>query len=84
MALSNYLLQSLICSFIFYGFGLGLIEKTTAIVNVLIGLSVFIVQLFVSRWWMRHYYYGPLEWLLRALTIGRWPDFRKPNARLGV
>ncbi|UCA46529.1 DUF418 domain-containing protein [Pseudochrobactrum sp. XF203] len=84
MALSNYLLQSLICSFIFYGFGLGLIEKTTAIVNVLIGLSVFIVQLFVSRWWLRHYYYGPLEWLLRALTIGRWPDFRKPNARLGV
>lgn len=84
MALSNYLLQSLICSFIFYGFGLGLIEKTTAIINVLIGLSVFTVQLFVSRWWMRHYYYGPLEWLLRALTIGRWPDFRKPNARLGV
>ncbi len=84
MALSNYLLQSLICSFIFYGFGLGLIEKTTAIVNVLIGLSVFIVQLFVSRWWLRHYYYGPLEWLLRALTIGRWPDFRKPNARLGA
>ena len=82
MALSNYLLQSLICSFIFYGFGLGLIDKTTALENVLIGLAIFVFQLFLSRWWMRHYHYGPLEWLLRAITIGRWPDWQKPNSKL--
>ncbi len=77
MALSNYLLQSLICGFIFYGYGLALIDQTTAIGNVLIGLLIFAFQLFFSHWWMKHYYYGPLEWLLRALTIGRWPDLKR-------
>ena len=77
MALSNYLLQSVICGFIFYGYGLGLIDKTTAAENVLIGLAIFIFQLFLSRWWMRNFYYGPLEWLLRTITIGRWPDLKR-------
>lgn len=77
MALSNYLLQSLICGFIFYGYGLALIDQTTAIGNVLIGVLIFVFQLFFSHWWMKHYYYGPLEWLLRALTIGRWPDLKR-------
>lgn len=77
MALSNYLLQSLICGFIFYGYGLALVDQTTAIGNVLIGVLIFAFQLFFSHWWMKHYYYGPLEWLLRALTIGRWPDLKR-------
>ncbi len=77
MALSNYLLQSLICGFIFYGYGLALIDQTTAIGNVLIGVLIFAFQLLFSHWWMKHYYYGPLEWLLRALTIGRWPDLKR-------
>jgi len=77
MALSNYLLQSLICGFIFYGYGLALIDQTTAIGNVVIGVLIFAFQLFLSHWWMKHYYYGPLEWLLRALTIGRWPDLKR-------
>lgn len=77
MALSNYLLQSLICGFIFYGYGFALIDQTTAIGNVLIGVLIFTFQLFFSHWWMKHYYYGPLEWLLRALTIGRWPDLKR-------
>lgn len=77
MALSNYLLQSLICGFIFYGYGLALIDQTTAIGNVLIGVLIFAFQLCFSHWWMKHYYYGPLEWLLRALTIGRWPDLKR-------
>lgn len=77
MALSNYLLQSLICGFIFYGYGLGLIDQTSAFTNVLIGLAIFAFQLVFSRWWMKHYYYGPLEWLLRALTIGHWSDLKR-------
>lgn len=77
MALSNYLLQSLICGFIFYGYGLALIDQTTAIGNVLIVLLIFTFQLFFSHWWMKRYYYGPLEWLLRALTIGRWPELKR-------
>lgn len=77
MALSNYLLQSLICGFIFYGYGLVLIDQTTAIGNVMIVLVIFAFQLFFSHWWMRNFYYGPLEWLLRALTIGRWPELKR-------
>ncbi len=77
MALSNYLLQSLICGFVYYGYGLVLIDKTTGFTNFLIAVMIFIFQLFLSHWWMKHYYYGPLEWLLRALTIGRWPDLKR-------
>ncbi len=77
MALSNYLLQSLICGFIYYGYGFGLIDRTTNFTNALIACVIFIAQLFISRWWMQNFYYGPLEWLLRALTIARWPQLRK-------
>lgn len=77
MALSNYLLQSLICGFIFYGYGLAMMEQTTALGNVFIVLIIFTCQLLFSHWWMKHYYYGPLEWLLRALTIGRWPVLKR-------
>ena len=81
MALSNYLLQSLICGLIFYGYGFGLINKTSNLTTLLIGVAIFVVQLFLSRWWMRNYYYGPVEWLLRALTIADWPQWQKPKRK---
>ncbi|WP_369334455.1 DUF418 domain-containing protein [Stenotrophomonas maltophilia] len=43
-------------------------------------LAVFAFQLAVSAWWLRLFAYGPLEWLLRALTIGRRPPMRLRQA----
>lgn len=77
MALSNYILQSLICSLIFYAYGLRLIGRMPPLAVLALGVAIFIVQLSVSRWWMARFAYGPLEWLLRALTLGAWPAWRK-------
>jgi uncharacterized protein len=77
MALSNYILQSLICSLIFYAYGLRLIGRMPPLAVLTLGVAIFIVQLGISRWWMARFAYGPLEWLLRALTLGAWPAWRK-------
>ena len=46
--------------------------------SVLIALAIFAAQLFVSHWWMARFAYGPLEWILRFITIGRVPQWRRP------
>lgn len=77
MALSNYLAQSVIFSLLFYGFGLfGKLGSATA---SLIGVMVFTAQLIVSIWWLRHFRFGPVEWLWRSLTYGR----RQPMKPVG-
>jgi uncharacterized protein len=76
MALSNYLGQSLICAMIFTGFGLGLIGTVPPAGVLLIAISIFAGQLVVSALWLRQYRYGPVEWLLRAVTNAQWPSWR--------
>ncbi len=75
-ALSNYLAQSALCALIFHGYGLGLIGQFGLAATLSIAVAIFGVQLVVSRWWLARFCYGPVEWLLRALTIGRIPPFR--------
>lgn len=77
MALSNYLLQSLICSFVFYGYGLGLIDQLATVWSLAIAVVIFVTQVMFSHLWQKHFRYGPVEWLLRALTIGRLPDWKR-------
>ncbi|RDL51978.1 hypothetical protein BLJAPNOD_03125 [Ensifer sp. M14] len=76
-ALSNYLLQSLVCALIFHGYGLGLVGRVSALETVSIALIIYAAQLVLSRWWMQRFAYGPLEWLLRFVTIWRVPQWRK-------
>ena len=67
-ALTNYIMQSIICGFIFYGYGLekhNLYSRSELPIVVLI---VLIFQLAVSWFWMRKFKYGPLEWVWRTLT----------------
>lgn len=78
MALSNYLLQSAVLAVVFTGYGWGAMGQATPAQAVAIALAVFVAQLWLSRWWLRRFAYGPLEWLLRALTIGAWPRLRRP------
>lgn len=76
MALSNYLGQSLICSLIFTGYGLALVDRVSPPVEVVIALVVFVGQVFLSHWWLRGHRYGPVEWLLRAVTYWSLPGGR--------
>jgi len=71
MALTNYLLQSIILGFIFYGYGLGLFGRLDSVTAALIGVALYGAQLLFSLWWFRRFRFGPFEWLWRSLTYGR-------------
>jgi uncharacterized protein len=71
MALTNYLLQSLVCTLIFYGYGLGLYGKVGAAVTIMLTVSIYLLQILFSNWWLRRFQFGPMEWLWRTLTYGR-------------
>lgn len=73
MAFTNYLLQTVLCTSIFYGHGLGLFGSAERYHQLLIVFAVWALQLWLSPIWMRRYSYGPLEWLWRTLTYGRLP-----------
>ncbi|SDL99076.1 DUF418 domain-containing protein [Sediminibacillus halophilus] len=77
MSLSNYLAQSLICFFLFYSAGLGLYGSVRPIYSVVLVLVIFSLQVFVSRWWLSHFRFGPAEWLWRSLTYGEKQQLRK-------
>lgn len=70
MAFTNYLAQSLIFGLIFYGYGLGLFNSIGAAKALVIGLAVYVAQVFFSAWWLGRYRYGPVEWLWRTLMYG--------------
>lgn len=77
MAFTNYIAQSVIGTFIFYGFGLGLFGSVERWGQVLIVLAVWAFQLWLSPLWLRHYRFGPLEWLWRSLTYMKWQSMRR-------
>lgn len=77
MALSNYLLQSLICAFIFYAYGLRLMGTIGPIAALLLALAIFALELALSHWWMRRFAFGPLEYPLRAVTHWRRPTLQR-------
>ena len=77
MALTNYLMQSIILSLIFYGHGLGMIGYVSRTQQVLIVIAIWIFQLVLSPWWMKRFRFGPFEWLWRSLTYLKFqPVFR--------
>jgi len=67
-ALSNYLLQSLICTTIFYSYGLALFGKVGPSLGLLLTITIFLIQVPLSVWWLRRFQFGPIEWLWRSLT----------------
>ena len=68
MSLTVYVSQSLYGVPMFYGFGLGLFQGFGQVNALALGLSLWALQMFIARVWMRRYHYGPLEWVWRAAT----------------
>jgi uncharacterized protein len=82
MALSNYLLQSLLCTLLFYHYGLGLFEQLSRAWQVPFVLVLFALQVAASHRWLARFRFGPMEWLWRWATYGRRPPLRlAPPAR---
>lgn len=68
MALTNYLMHSVILTTVFYGYGLGLYGQVPRIWQMAIVAAVIGFQLIVSSWWLGRFRFGPVEWLWRSLT----------------
>jgi len=79
-AFTNYLLQSVVFGWIFFGYGLGLFGKLGAAPTIAIGAVVYGIQVLLSSWWLRHFRFGPVEWLWRTLMYGT----RQPMAQFSV
>ena len=77
MALTNYLMQSVICLFIFTGAGLGLVGELTRYQLYVVVLFIWVFQLWFSPWWLKRYQFGPIEWAWRSLTYGQTPRFKR-------
>lgn len=75
MALTNYLMQSVICGFYFYGYGLGHFGMGRAAQLVFV-LIIFGLQIVFSHWWLSRFRYGPMEWLWRGFTYREVPPLR--------
>lgn len=68
MALTNYVFQTLVGTFLLYGWGLGYLGELRNIYTFLIALVIVWGQMLFSKWWLNKYQYGPLEWVWRSLT----------------
>ena len=77
MALTNYLMQTILQSLLFYGWGLALIGRFGLILIYPFALALFAFQVAFSRWWLGRYRFGPVEWAWRSLTYGK----RQPMIR---
>jgi uncharacterized protein len=76
MALTNYLLQTVICVLIFYGYGFGQFGRFGATTATLIALAIFLFQILISALWLKFFSYGPMEWIWRQLTYRQRLDLR--------
>jgi uncharacterized protein len=79
MALTNYLMQTVLCLLVFYGYGFGLIGQVGATAALTIALLIFGMQMIWSPWWLARFNFGPAEWLWRSLTYGRLQPMRIPE-----
>ena len=77
MALTNYLCQSVICIFLFYGFGFGLYGTISIIEGILIAVAIYLLQVIASNLWFKKFRYGPMEWFWRMITYKRKEQFLK-------
>jgi len=68
MAFTNYILQSVIGTLIFFGYGLGLFGLKSRTFLLAVCLTVWAVQMAGSVWWLNRFRFGPLEWVWRSLT----------------
>jgi uncharacterized protein len=70
-ALSNYLLQTIICTTIFYGHGFGFFGSVERTGQIAIVVAVWLVSLTLTNLWVKRFRFGPFEWVWRSATYGR-------------
>ncbi|SFQ00891.1 DUF418 domain-containing protein [Hymenobacter arizonensis] len=82
MALTCYLTQSVIATFLFTGVGLAWLGRVGPTLLWPLGFAIIAGQLLACRWWLRRFQFGPVEWLWRSLTYRQWQPLRRLNPPL--
>jgi uncharacterized protein len=77
MALTGYLMHTIVFSFLFYSFGLHLFGALAPVQLVIVASGYYLMFAFLSLFWLNHFLYGPFEWVWRSLTYGKVLPFRK-------
>jgi uncharacterized protein len=80
MALTNYLTHSIVCTTLFYGYGFGLFGTINRTGLAAIVLAIWAFQLWMSPIWLKHFRFGPAEWLWRTMTYGKRQPMRVQSA----
>jgi uncharacterized protein len=80
MAFTNYILQTIICTLIFDGYGLGLFGHLDRFPLMAFVVAIWLLQLWLSPWWLARFRYGPVEWLWRSLSYRRRQPMRMAAA----
>lgn len=78
-AFSNYLLQTVIATSIFYGHGLGLFGSVSRLQQLQIVVVIWVIQIILSVLWLRYFRFGPAEWLWRTATYGSRQPLRRTD-----
>jgi len=77
MTLTNYMVQNILAAFIFSGIGLNISNSMPYWFYLVLAVSVFVIQLFISKWWLSKFNYGPVEWLWRVMSYRKLFPFKK-------
>lgn len=77
MTLTNYMAQNVIATFLFLNVGFGWFNTKPYWFYVLAAVLVFVAQIFISKWWLSHFNYGPMEWIWRQLSYGKRLPIKK-------
>ena len=77
LSLTNYMMQSVICTFIFYGYGLGAFARLGVVGGILLAVIIFAVQVFSSTLYLKYFERGPLEKLMRSIVYLKISQIRR-------
>lgn len=83
LSLSNYLLQSILGTFLFYSYGLGKYGQISFSAGLLIAVVIFMIQVLASKIWLKYFRMGPVEYAWRFFTYWEKPHMRRNSQRAG-
>lgn len=81
-ALTNYLMQSVICTLFFYHYMTGWFGRIGPALALVPTVILYGAQVGISNWWLQRYRFGPMEWLWRGMTYGKFPSMHKEEAQV--
>jgi len=76
-ALTNYLMQSVLCTLFFYHYTTGLYGRIGPAWAWVPTVILYSAQVVISNWWLTRYRFGPMEWLWRGMTYGKFPVMKR-------